>query len=144
MGQAIPKALNGIFRKYKPINGKEYREEVLTYSGTAFEYLEKKYDDIEYYYGFRKPVIENDLRAIAAACKKNKDDDSLGKLAKLARKTYPESMIGAYYNGLYFEAIGNYKKALQRYQSGLLLAPSQFLDKDVLLDKIYKIKEGGF
>jgi len=144
VGQAIPKALNGIFRKYKPINGKEYREEVLTYSGTAFEYLEKKYDDIEYYYGFRKPVIENDLRAIAAACKKNKDDDSLGKLAKLARKTYPESMIGAYYNGLYFEAIGNYKKALQRYQSGLLLAPSQFLDKDVLLDKIYKIKEEGF
>ena len=144
VGQAIPKALNEIFRKYKPINGKEYREEVLTYSGTAFEYLEKKYDDIEYYYGFRKPVIENDLRAIAAACKKNDDDDSLGKLAKLARKIYPDSMIGAYYYALYFEAIGNYKKALQRYQSGLLLSPSQFLDKDVLLDKIYKIKEDGF
>ena len=144
VGQAIPKALNGIFDIYKPINGKEYREEILTYPGTAFEYLEKKYDDIEYYYGFRKPVIENDLRAIAAACEKRNDNDSLEKLAKLARKTYPDSMIGAYYYGLYYEAIGNYKKALQRYQSGLLLSPSQFLYKDVLLEKIYKIKDEGF
>lgn len=144
VGQAIPKALNEIFRLFKPINGNEYKEQVLSYSGTAFEYLEKKYDDIEYYYGFKKRVIENDLRAIAAASQKRNDDESLEKLAKLARKTYPDSMIGAYYYGLYYEAIGKYKKALQRYQSGLLLAPSQFLDKDVLLDKIYKIKEEGF
>lgn len=144
VGQAIPKALNEIFRHYKPINRKEYLDKVVPYTGSAFEYLEKKYDDIEYFYGFRKPVIENDLRAIAAACAKKNDQESLQKLAKLARKTYPDSMIGAYYYGLYYEAIGNLKKALQRYQSGLLLTPSQFLDKDVLLEKIYEIKEDGF
>lgn len=141
VGRAIPKALNEIFAMFKPINGKEYKEKVLTYSGTPFEYLEKKYNDIEYFYGFKKPVIENDLRAIAAACQQKNDEESLEKLAKLAQKTYPDSMIGVYYLGLYYETAGKPKKALQRYQSGLLLTPSQFIDKDVLLDKIYKIKE---
>jgi hypothetical protein len=141
VGRAIPKALNEIFAMFKPINGKEYKEKVLTFSGTPFEYLTKKYDDIEYFYGFKKPVIENDLRAIAAACEKKNDEESLEKLAKLAQKTYPDSMIGAYYLGLYYETAGRPKKALQRYQSGLLLTPSQFIDKDVLLDKIYKIKD---
>ena len=141
VGRAIPKALNEIFAMYKPINGKEYKEKVLTYPGSPFEYLEKKYDDIEYFYGFKKKVIENDLRAIAAASKKKNDIESLEKLGKLAHKTYPDSMIGAYYLGMYFEENGQHKKALQRYQSGLLLSPSQFLTKEDLLDKIYKIKD---
>lgn len=144
VGQAIPSALTEIFRLYKPINRKEYLEELLTFEGTTFEYLEKKYDDIENNFGFKKKVIENDLRAIAAACKKRDDKDSLLELAKLARKNYPDSMIGAYYYGIYYEAIESYKKALQRYQSGLLLTPSDFIDKDILLDKIYKIKEEKF
>jgi predicted alpha/beta superfamily hydrolase len=144
VGQAIPSALNEIFRLYKPITKKEYSEELLTFTGETFGYLEKKYDDIKYNYGFEKIVIENDLRAIAAACKNRDDSESLLKLAKLARKTYPDSMIGAYYYGVYYEEIGSHKKALQRYQSGLLLTPSPFIDKDVLLDKIYEIKEDRF
>jgi predicted alpha/beta superfamily hydrolase len=141
VGQAIPSALNEIFQFYKPITKKEYSDELLTFSGSTFEYLEKKYDDIEFHYGFEKIVIENDLRAIAAACKKRNDNESLLELAQLARKTYPNSMIGAYYYGVYYESIGSYKKALQRYQSGLLLTPSQYINKDILLDKIYEIKE---
>ena len=144
VGQAIPSALNEIFRLYKPISKEEYTDILLTFSGTTYEYLEQKYEDIEYYFGIEKTVIENDLRAIVAACNKRNDKESLSKLAKLARKTYPDSMIGAYYYGIYYEAIGNYKKALQSYQSGLLLTPSQFIDKDILLEKIYEIKEDRF
>ncbi|WP_298531444.1 alpha/beta hydrolase-fold protein [uncultured Algibacter sp.] len=144
VGRAIPSALNEIFELYKPISKKEFSEELVTYTGSTFEYLEKKYEEIEFFYGFKKVVIENDLRAIAAACKKRDDHESLLKLAKLARKTYPESMIGAYYYGIYYDAIGSYKKALQRFQSGLLLKPSQFIDKDILLEKIYEIKEDRF
>lgn len=141
VGRAIPKALNTIFANFKPINAVEYKEKVLKYPGSPFEYLKKKYDNIEYFYGFKKPVIENDLRAIAAASKKKNDIESLEKLGKLAQKTYPDSMIGAYYLGIWYEEAGKPKKALQRFQSGLLLTPSQFIDKDVLLDKIYQIKE---
>jgi hypothetical protein len=50
-------------------------------------------------------------------------------------------MISAYYTGMYFEEIGNIKKALQYYQSGLLLKPSEYIDKDMLLDKMYELKE---
>jgi len=62
-------------------------------------------------------------------------------LARLADKEYSESMISAYYNGLYYEMDGNIKKALQKYQSGLLLQESEFINKDMLLDKIYDLKE---
>lgn len=141
VGLGIPKALNQIFDLYKPISIKEYNENVLTYEGTPFEYLEKKYKDIKFFYGFDKKVIENDLKAIAAASIKKDDMDSLKELSKLAKRDYPDSMISSYYLGMYYEKDNNQKKALQYYNSGLLLEPSEFIDKDVLLDKIYAIKD---
>ena len=141
VGLAIPKALNDIFSFYKPISMREYREQVLTFTGTPFEYLEKKYEDIELFYGFKKKVVENDLRAIAAAANKNDDVESLKELSKLASKEFPKSMISAWYSGMYYEMDGNIRKALQNYQSGLLLDESEFIVKDMLLDKIYELKE---
>lgn len=141
VGLGIPKALNQIFDLYKPINIKEYNEKVLTYEGSPYEYLEKKYKDIEFFYGFEKKVVENDFKAIAAASNKKDDIESLKELSKLAKKEYPDSMISSYYMGMYYEKDNNLKKALQYYNSGLLLEPSEFIDKDVLLDKIYAIKD---
>lgn len=141
VGLGIPKALNQIFELYKPISMKEYNEKVLTYEGSPYEYLEKKYNDIEFFYGFKKKVVENDLRAIAAASSKKDDINSFKELSKLAKKEYPDSMISAYYIGMYHEKDNNLKKALQYYNSGLLLEPSEFIDKDMLLDKIYAIKD---
>jgi predicted alpha/beta superfamily hydrolase len=141
VGRGIPKALNAIFALYKPINGKEYNEKILTFEGSPFEYLTKKYDDIEYFYGFEKKLIENDIRAIAAACNKKNDLESLEQLARLVKKEYPGSMLSAYYMGMYYEKEGNLKRALQRYKSGLLLEPSQFIDKEVILEKMYDTQE---
>ncbi len=141
VGRGIPKALNEIFALYKPINGKEYNEKVLTYEGSPYDYLIKKYADIEYFYGFEKKLIENDVRAIAAACNKRDDLESLEKLAKLVKKEFPESMISAYYLGMYYEKEGNLKRALQRYKSGLLLEPSQYIDKEMMLEKMYEIQD---
>jgi predicted alpha/beta superfamily hydrolase len=141
VGRGIPKALNEIFALYKPINGKEYNENVLTFEGSPFDYLTKKYEDIEYFYGFEKKLIENDIRAIAAACNKKDDLESLEKLAKLVKKEFPESMLSAYYLGVYYEKEGNLKRALQRYKSGLLLEPSQFIDKEIMLEKMYDIQD---
>jgi len=141
VGLGIPKALNEIFSFYKPITKKEYKEKVLEYEGGPFDYLMKKYEDIELFYGFEKKVVENDLRAIASASKKKNDIESLKALAKLARQEYPDSMIGAYYQGMYYEEDGNLKRALNSYQSGLLLEESDYITKDMLLDKIYELKE---
>lgn len=141
VGLGIPKVLNQIFELYKPINTKEYNEKVLTYEGSPFDYLVKKYKDIEFFYGFEKKVVENDLKAIAAASNKKNDLESLKELSQLAKKEYPGSMISSYYLGMYYEKDNNLKKALQYYNSGLLLEPSEFIDKDILLDKIYAIKD---
>ena len=130
-----------LFALYKPINGKEYNEKLLTFEGTPYEYLIKKYKDIEYFYGFEKIIIENDIRAIAAACNKKDDLESLDKLSKLVKKEFPESMLSAYYLGMYYEKEGNLKRALQRYKSGLLLEPSQFIDKEIMLEKMYEIQD---
>ena len=141
VGRGIPKALNEIFTLYKPINGKEYREKILTFEGSPYDYLMKKYENIEYFYGFEKKLIENDIRAIAAACNKRDDLDSLEKLAKLVKKEFPNSMLGAYYMGMFYEKEGNLKKALMRYKSGLLLEPSQYIDKEIMLDKMYEVQD---
>jgi predicted alpha/beta superfamily hydrolase len=141
VGLVIPKAINEIFGLYKPINKKEYKEKVLTYEEGPFAYLMKKYEDIEFFYGFEKKVVENDLRAILAAAKKKDDIESMKSLSKLAKKEYPESMISAYYSGLYQEMNGNDRRALVEYQSGLLLEESEFINKDMLLDKIYDLQE---
>jgi predicted alpha/beta superfamily hydrolase len=141
VGRGIPKALNGIFALYKPINLKEYNEKVLTFEGSPYDYLIKKYEDIEFFYGFEKKLIENDIRAIAAACNKKDDLEALNKLTKLIKKEFPESMISAYYLGMYYEKIGNLKKALIRYKSGLLLAPSQYIDKEMMLEKMYDLQD---
>ncbi|BAO75812.1 alpha/beta hydrolase [Winogradskyella sp. PG-2] len=141
VGRGIPKALNEIFALYKPISGKEYSEKLLTFEGSPYEYLIKKYEDIEYFYGFEKKLIENDIRAIAAACNKKDDLESLEQLSKLVKKEFPKSMLSAYYLGVYHEKEGNLKKALQRYKSGLLLEPSQFIDKEVMLEKMYDVQD---
>lgn len=140
VGLGIPKALNEIFSLYKPINKQEYTDQVLTYHEGPYHYLEKKYADIKFFYGFEKKVVENDMKAVAAAAVKKDDLDALKSLSKLARKEYPDSMISAYYTGMYYEKDNNLKKALQYYQSGLLLKNSDFIDKDDLLDKIYELK----
>lgn len=141
VGLAIPKALNDIFSVFKPINKHEYNDQVLTYPEGPFKYLESKYDGIKLFYGFEKKVVENDLRAVAAAALKKDDLEAMKDLAKLARKEYSESMISAYYTGMYHEMNFNLKKALQYYQSGLLLKPSEFIDKEILLEKIYHIQD---
>ncbi len=141
VGLGIPKALNSIFSFYKPITKKEYKEQVLEYPEGPYAYLMRKYEDIELFFGFKKKVVENDLRAIASASKKKNDLESLKELSKLARKEYPDSMIGAWYQGMYYEEEGNIRKALNSYKSGILLEESDFITKDMLLDKIYELQE---
>ncbi|MCB0398397.1 MAG: esterase [Winogradskyella sp.] len=141
VGRGIPKALNEIFTLYKPISGKEYKEQILTYEGSPYDYLIKKYESIEYFYGFEKKLTENDIRAIAAACNNRDDIESLEKLAKLVKKEFPKSMLGAYYMGMYYEKEGNNRKALLSYKAGLMLEPSQYIDKEMMLEKMYEVQD---
>ena len=137
---AIPKALDKIFNIYKPISPREYRKKILTLETPIYDYLEDKYASIENLFGYKKPVSLNDIMATYSGIKKKEDMESLQKLAKLAKKEYPDTMLGFYFEAEYYEEIGEPKKALRTYEKAFGMAEIDFLTKDMALDKIDALK----
>ena len=136
----ITKAWERTFEIFKPISPKEYREKILASEDPVFEYLDKKYSTIETLFGYRKPVALNDIMAIYAACRKKDDYESLKPLAELCKKEFPETMLGFYFEGEYYEEIGEPKKALRTFEKAFGMDEIDFLTKDMALDKMDALK----
>jgi len=141
VNHAIPTAFEKIYKAYKPIDRKEYKEKMLTIDeGTAYEYLVQKYDTIKSLYGLDKQIRINDFNAAEAALKKNEEWEAFKLLSKLAKEEYPESMLGMYYMGVHYENIGEPKKAIKAYTSGYILNEIGRLTKDDMLHYAELIK----
>ncbi|MEP0263157.1 alpha/beta hydrolase-fold protein [Dokdonia sp.] len=140
VGRAIPKAIEEIFSIYRPISKKEYKEVLLKLDGSAYDYLIDKYTTVEQLFGLNDAMRVNDIIATGKAIEKKSDWVSMEKLGQLARKQYPETMLGNYYIALSLEKSGEPKKAMRTYQSAYLLEEISFLTKDLMLDKADKIK----
>lgn len=138
---AIPRALNEIFSIYRPISKKEYKEVILNLETSPYDYLTEKYDIIEGLIGMREIIRVNDFIAISTALEKKENWDELEKLGRLARKLYPDYMLGNYYLGTVYENTEKPKLAMKTYQNGFLLEEISFLTKDVMLEKAERIKE---
>lgn len=136
---AIPNALYSIFSSYQPITSKEYQEKIVTLPSGYVEYLEQRYEMIEKELGVKMPVRLNDFRAIEAAIMKNGAHEELKDLAKLARKNYPKTVIGEYYEALYFEATGNFSRAKKTYLNSYTLEDIGSYTKDYMLKKAESI-----
>ncbi len=141
--QAIPKALSNIFSMYPPISKKQYKEVILKLEGeeTPYDYLVTKYDNMRKLFSLNSQIRINDFIAISTALEKKQDWESLQKLGDLARKEHPELMLGNYYLGTFYEQTGEPKKAMRAYENGFLQEEAAFLTKDMLLQKIERIKE---
>ncbi|MCB0445182.1 MAG: alpha/beta hydrolase-fold protein [Gelidibacter sp.] len=137
---AIPKALESIFFVFQPISKKEYTNTILKLEGNPVEYLQEKYQTIKDLFGIDKPISINDFKAIAAAIEKNKKFEYYEDLGKLARKQYPETLLGHYYLARYYEEIGEPKKAMKTYQSAYVLDEIGGITKDLMLEKAADIK----
>jgi predicted alpha/beta superfamily hydrolase len=141
VNHAIPTAFEKIYKIYKPIDRKEYKEKMLTIDeGTAYDYLVKKYDTIKSLYGLDKQIRINDFNAAEAALKKTEEWEAFKLLGKLAKEEYPESMLGMYYMGIHYENIGEPKKAIKAYQSGFIMNEVGRLTKDDMLHYAELIK----
>jgi len=141
VNHAIPTAFEKIYKAYKPIDRKEYKEKMLTIDEwTAYEYLVQKYDTIKSLYGLDKQIRINDFNAAEAALKKNEEWEAFKLLSKLAKEEYPESMLGMYYMGVHYENIGEPKKAIKAYTSGYILNEIGRLTKDDMLHYAELIK----
>ncbi len=136
----LGKAFDDIFEIFKPITPKEYKQKIITSEEPVFNYLKNKYTLIEDTFGFTKKVDINDVMAIYAACKKKEDTDSLKELSDLCKKEFPDTMLGFYFEGEYFEEIGESKKALRTFEKAFGMIEIDFLTKDMALDKINALK----
>ena len=136
----IGKAWDRTFDIFKPISPDEYREKILASEEPVFEYLRKKYETIETLFGFSKPVELNDIMAIYAGCRKKDDFESLKPLSDLCKEEFPDTMLGFYFEGEYYEQLGEPKKALRTFEKAFGMKEIDFLTKDMALEKMDALK----
>lgn len=137
---AIPNALESIFFVFQPISRTEYHEQILTLETSPVDYLNEKYEMINNLFGLEKKILINDFKAIAAAIEKNKKFEYYEDLGKLARRDYPETLLGNYYLGRFYEETGEPKKAMRTYKSAYILEEIGGYTKDEMLDRADAIK----
>lgn len=136
----IGKAFDNIFGMFKPISPKEYKTQMLTSDEPVFDYLTAKYKTIEDLFGFKKEVNLNDLMAVYAGIRKKEDFDSLKPLSDLCKREFPSSMLGFYFEGEYYEQMGEPKKALRTFEKAFGMEEIDFLTKEMALEKIDALK----
>ncbi len=136
----LGKAFDNIFGMFKPISPKEYKTKLLTSDEPVFQYLLNKYKSIEDLFGFKKPVVLNDIMAIYAGTRKKEDFESLKPLSDLCKREFPGTMLGFYFEGEYYEQMGDPKKALRTFEKSFGMDEIDFLTKEMALEKIDALK----
>ncbi|WP_298478947.1 alpha/beta hydrolase-fold protein [uncultured Maribacter sp.] len=136
----IGKAFDNIFGMFKPISTKEYKSKILTSEDPVFDYLKNKYQGIEDLFGFKKTVDLNDIMAIYAGTRKKEDFESLKPLSDLCKREFPNTMLGFYFEGEYYEQMGEPKKALRTFEKSFGMEEIDFLTKEMALEKIDALK----
>lgn len=141
VSRGIPSALEKIFTVYRPISKQEFTEVMLKLETPVHEYLFDKYQTIEDLFGLTNPIRINDLIATAAAAEKLEQWESLREISTVCKKQYPDTVMGDYYLGRYYEEMGEPKKAMRTFQSAFNKEEIDFITVDLMLDKADKIKE---
>lgn len=139
-GRGIPNALEKIFSVYRPISKKEYSEVLLKLDTSISQYLLDKYKVIEDLFGITNNIRVNDFIAAATASEKRNQWESLREIATLAKRQYPNTVLGDYYLGRYYEETGEPKKAMRIFQGAYDKEEVDFITIDRLLDRADKIK----
>ena len=141
VARAIPSAMEKIFSVYRPISKEEFNNKLMKMDTPIHQYLLDKYKTIEDLFGLTNPIRINDFIATATACEKKKQWESLREIATLAKKQYPDTVMGDYYLARYYEEMGEPKKAMRTYQGGFDKEEVAFITVDLMLEKADKIKE---
>jgi predicted alpha/beta superfamily hydrolase len=138
---SIPDALYQFFAAYQPISNTEFTEKIAILPSGYVDYLVNKYDVLEKALFMKIPIRINDFKAIEAAILKNKAYGEFEKLADLAKKNYPKSMLADYELGTMYEKTGDYKKAVKAFQTAYQKEEIGDLTKDMMLDKADELKK---
>lgn len=140
IGQAIPSAMGFIFELFAPISKKEFDEKIAELSpAEAIEYLEKKYVEIDYLYGSNVKIRESDIYMIEPIIIDKNNGDYLEEYGKMILRLYPESPIGDYYIGMYYETGYDYKKAIKYYKNGYAKIGSDNPNSDAYYGNVERV-----
>lgn len=140
IGQAIPGALAYIFDMYSPISKEEFDEHIAQLSpAEAIEYLEKKYVEIQYLFGSNLKIRQRDIFAIESIVLDKEDGDYLEEFGKMINRLYPESPIGDYYIGQYYETSNDLKRALKYYKNGFAKISSDDPNSDGYYQNVERV-----
>ena len=83
----------------------------------------------------------NDFIATGRASEKKKQWESLREIATLAKRQYPDTVLGDYFLGRYYEETGDPKKAMRTFQAAFDKEEVDFITVDLMLEKADKIKD---
>ncbi len=136
----ISKAFDNVFKIFRPISPKEYKEQMLKSNEPVFQYLTDKYAMIENLLGFEKEVELNDIMAVYAGILKKEEHESLEALSTLCKRKFPYAMLGHYLEGEYLEFMGEPKKAMKAFEKAFMLDEIDFLTKEHAVEKIDALK----
>ena len=129
-----------MFTVYRPISKEEYTNVLLKLDTPISQYLIDKYKTIEDLFGLTNAIRENDFIATCKAAEKRKQWESLRDIASMAKKQYPDTVLGDYYLARYYEETGDPKKAMRIYQGAYDKEEVGSITIDTMLDKADKIK----
>tara|TARA_R110002073_G_scaffold139232_2_gene289393 strand:+ start:177695 stop:178933 length:1239 start_codon:yes stop_codon:yes gene_type:complete len=119
IGQSIPAAMAHIFEMYSSISKEEFKDNIAELSpAEAIAYLEKKYVEIQYLFGANIKIRQRDIFAVESIILDKENGDYLEEYGKMINRLYPESPIGDYYIGQYYETGNDLKRALKYYKNG--------------------------
>ena len=125
---------------YSSISKTEFKNEVADLAPSeAIEYLEKKYVEIQYLFGANLKIRQRDIFAVESIIIDKEDGAYLEEYGKMINRLYPESPIGDYYIGQYYETGNNYKKALKYYKNGFAKISSEDPNSDGYYQNVERV-----
>jgi predicted alpha/beta superfamily hydrolase len=144
VGQAIPSALYFIFDGYQPISMLEFKSKIATLDKGYTQYLIDKYTYLSERLSLDIKPRLSDFKAIEAAILKNKAYPELQELSKYAEKHYPKTTLSVYHEAMYYEKMGEFKKAVKEYRKAFSreeLKEVRELTKDYMLTRAEDLKK---
>jgi hypothetical protein len=144
VGQAIPSALYFIFDGYQPISMLEFKSKIATLDKGYTQYLIDKYTYLSERLSLDIKPRLSDFKAIEAAILKNKAYPELQELSKYAEKHYPKTTLSVYHQAMYYEKMGEFKKAVKEYRKAFSreeLKEVRELTKDYMLTRAEDLKK---
>lgn len=142
MGQSVASAIAFTFKQFAAITKEEFDSEIADMDpGDAIEFLERKYVEIEYLYGSNVKIREKDIYKIEPIIIDKMNGDYLEEFGKMIMRLYPDSPLGDYYIGLYYETGYQYKKALKHYKNGYAKIGSDNPNSDGYYANIERVLE---